>query len=207
MPAKKSPAPYSRPRLSREAGEVALMKAAYELMAEKDVSEVTTSDIAERAGLNRAHISRYFVTRSELLAASIENDSIEAFNAVDEARKKDPTRTYDLFGAEAERLRLRNKVVAYLISIGVPQSRFHESQRLLTERLSQYMANNALSERTNKVLANMSAFLMMSYQSFSELQETDEQDRNDALVLMAMLPSVLGPVEEKLGWVKDSKSK
>ncbi len=206
MPEKK-PLPYSRPRLSRLEGEKALMAACYALMQEKELSDITTGDVAERAGLNRAHISRYFVTRSELLAATIETDAVEAFNALIEAREKDPSLTYDLFGTEAERLRLRNKVVAYLISIGVPQSRFHESQRMLTQRLSLYTANGALSERTNRTLANMSAFLMMSYQSFSELQETDEQDRNDALVLMAMLPNVLAPIEKQLGWNEKSKSK
>lgn len=200
MPAKKKPVPYSRPRLSRSEGEVALMKAAYELMTEIDVADITTTDIAERAGLNRAHISRYFTTRNELLSAAIEYDFFERFNRVIESRKSDPSVQYDLFGAEADQLRLRNKVVAYLISVGVPQARFHESQRFLTERLTMFLHNDENSERTNNLLGKMSALLMIGYQASGELIEATEQDRADMLQLMAVLPSNMKPIEKLLGW-------
>ncbi len=202
MTAKKKPLPYSRPRLTKSEGEIALMKAAYELMSEKDVADVTTTDIAERAGLNRAHISRYFATRNELLSAAIEYDFFERFNQVIEARKSDPTNQYDLFGAEAAKLRLRNKVVAYLISVGVPQSRFHESQRFLTERIQSFMDNDNLSQRTNRVLAHVSSYIMMGYQAFSELQETTEQDRADMYLLMSIISEHAAPMEKELGWNK-----
>lgn len=176
------------------------MKAAYELMTEIDVADITTTDIAERAGLNRAHISRYFTTRNELLSAAIEYDFFERFNRVIEARKSDPSIQYELFGAEADQLRLRNKVVAYLISVGVPQSRFHESQRFLTKRLTMFLHNDENSERTNNLLGKMSALLMIGYQASGELIEATEQDRADMLQLMAVLPSNMKPIEKLLGW-------
>lgn len=200
MPAKKKPVPYSRPRLSRSEGELALMKAAYDLMCEKDVADVTTTDIAERAGLNRAHISRYFGTRSELLAASVEHDFFEGINRFVEARKSNPDLVYDLFGSESERLRQRHKIVTYLISIGVPQSRFHESQKLLTERIAFFFSDNNLSPAMNRVLVQLSTFLMLSFQTYAELQQATEEDRRNLYLIVALLAKYVEPLEKDLGW-------
>lgn len=199
MTADEKPLPYSRPRRSRSEGEIALLEAAIELMHEKHPSEVTTGDIAERAGLNRAHIVRYFGTRLELLSAAIEyafhltfptdmpSDALANFRANE--------RLGDL-------MNWRNKVVSYLLTSGVPPSRFHESQRLIVERISHAMSTGNLSDRMSRTLAIMSVLLTQGYQAYGDLDELTTADRDDMALVMTQIRDLLEPLDQKLGWKK-----
>ena len=194
------PLPYSRPRRSRTQGELALLTAAVELLHEKDPADVTTGDIAERAGLNRAHIVRYFGTRHELLSAAVEHYFFEVFPP---AQRPEVVEQYFNRGEVAEVFLWRSKVVSYLLSIGVPPSRFHESQRHIKERIATFMGSAPLSQRMNKTLANISVMLTQAYQAFAELDEISAQDRLDIFLVITQLNQLLIPLDEKLGWANE----
>lgn len=197
MDERDKPLPYSRPRRSRSQGELALLNAAAELLHEKEPADVTTGDIADRAGLNRAHIVRYFGTRQELLSAAVEHYFFEVFPP---EQRPDVVNQYFDRGEVSEQFLWRSKVVAYLLSIGVPPSRFHESQRQITERIAGFMGSAPLSQRMNRTLAIMSVMLTQAYQAFAELDEISEQDRRDLFVVITQLNQLLVPLDKKLGW-------
>jgi AcrR family transcriptional regulator len=67
----------SRPRKAKsvttdESGEESLLRAAIELYSERGPGNVTTRDIAERAGVNQGLIYHYFASREALIARAIE---------------------------------------------------------------------------------------------------------------------------------------
>lgn len=189
--------PYSRPRRSRGEGEIALLVATMELMREKHPSEVTTGDIADRAGLNRAHIVRYFGTRLELMSAAIEY----AFQLnVAPETPADVLTEYVTDARLADLINWRNKVVSYLLNSEVPPSRFHESQRIIIERISKAMNTGRLSDRMSRTLAIMSVLLAQGYQAYNELDELTTDDRDDITLVMVHIGELLGPLDKKLGW-------
>jgi AcrR family transcriptional regulator len=197
VPEEEKPAPYSRPRRSRSEGEIALLEAAIELMREKHPSEVTTSDIAERAGLNRAHIVRYFGTRLELLSAAIEH----AFHLhLTPEPPPDVFNKYLQDGNMADLMNWRNKVVSYLLNSEVPPERFHESQRIIIDRFSQVLNSGELSERMSRTLAIISALLTQGYQAYGELDELTIADRDDMFMVMTQINKLIGPLDKELGW-------
>ena len=197
MPGTEKPAPYSRPRRSRSEGEVALLEAAIELMQEKHPSEVTTGDIADRAGLNRAHIVRYFGTRLELLSAAIEY----AFHQnLSPETPPDVLAQYLTDARMGNLLNWRNTVVSYLLSAEVPASRFYESQRIILERLSRAMNTGNLSDRMSRTLAIMTVLLTQGYQAFGALDELTLADRDDLAMVMTQIREFLEPLDERLGW-------
>ena len=201
MAAEEKPAPYSRPRRSRSEGEIALLQAACELMQEKHPREVTTGDIADRAGLNRAHIVRYFGTRLELLSAAIEY----AFQQnLPQETPDDVLATYRDDQQLANLMRWRNMVVAYLLSAEVPASRFYESQRVIIERISRAMNTGNLSDRMSRTLAIMAVLLAQGFQAFGALDELTNTDRDDISMVMTQINELLEPLDEKLGWKNNS---
>lgn len=197
MTADEKPLPYSRPRRSRSEGEIALLEAAIALMQEKHPSEVTTGDIADRAGLNRAHIVRYFGTRLELLSAAIEY----AFqiNLPDET-PPDVLVAYRNDERLASLMNWRNKVVSYLLNSEVPPSRFHESQRIIIDRISQAMNTGKLSDRMSRTLAIMSVLLTQGYQAYGELDELTISDRDNMALVMTQIRELMEPLDKQLGW-------
>lgn len=201
MAAEEKPAPYSRPRRSRSEGEIALLQAACELMQEKHPREVTTGDIADRAGLNRAHIVRYFGTRLELLSAAIEYAFQQ--NLAPET-PSDVLETYRSDARMANLLRWRNMVVSYLLSAEVPASRFYESQRVIIDRISKAMNTGDLSERMSRTLALMAVLLAQGFQAFGPLDELTSADGDDIAMVMTQINEFLGPLDEKLGWKNNS---
>jgi AcrR family transcriptional regulator len=197
VPEEEKPAPYSRPRRSRSEGEIALLEAAFELMREKHPSEVTTGDIAERAGLNRAHIVRYFGTRLELLSAAIEY----AFHL--HLAPEPPPDVFNKFlhdGNIANLMNLRHKVVSYLLNSEVPPERFRESQRIIIDRFSQVLNTGDLSDRMSRTLAIISVLLTQGYQAYGELDELTVSDRDDMFMVMTQINKLIGPLDKELGW-------
>lgn len=197
MPGTEKPAPYSRPRRSRSEGEIALLEAAIELMQEKHPRDVTTGDIADRAGLNRAHIVRYFGTRLELLSAAIEHAFHQ--NLAPET-PPDVLETYLTDARMGNLLRWRNMVVSYLLSSEVPASRFYESQRIILDRLSRAMNTGNLSDRMSRTLAIMSVLLAQGFQTFGALDELTPADRDDISMVMTQISDFLEPLDKQLGW-------
>lgn len=199
MAAKKKPAPYSRPRKSREQGELALLEAAAALLSEKSPDQVTTADIAERAGLNRAHIVRYFGTRSELLASTVDHyltknvlstDIPDAQSIVESRMQLEVTVQWYM------------RVVSYLLSIDVPPKRFHMLQQAVSERAGQIMDLPNASPRLKAALVNMAILLMQGTPVFGDLDELTERDRMDILLVMTHMQKAAGPLDKALGWDK-----
>lgn len=199
MAAKKKPAPYSRPRKSREQGELALLEAAAALLSEKSPDQVTTADIAERAGLNRAHIVRYFGTRSELLASTVDHyltknvlstDIPDAQSIVESRMQLEVTVQWYM------------RVVSYLLSIDVPPKRFHPLQQAVSERAGQIMDLPNASPRLKAALVNMAILLMQGTPVFGDLDELTERDRMDILLVMTHMQKAAGPLDKALGWDK-----
>lgn len=199
MAAKKKPAPYSRPRKSREQGAIALLDAAVELLTEKSPDDVTTAEIAERAGLNRAHIVRYFGNRGELLASAVEH-----FMNTGVLAEETPS-TASIVERRAQfqsTVQWYMKVVSYLLSVGVPPQRFHTVQQAVSERVGHFMEMPGASPRLKSVLVKMAVLLMQATPVYGNLDELTDQDRLDLLLVMANIRQVVEPLDEALGWDK-----
>lgn len=199
MAAKKKPAPYSRPRKSREQGEIALLEATVALLTEKTPDHVTTADIAERAGLNRAHIVRYFGTRTELLAAALEHYMITGVLAEETPSTASIVERRAQFQSTVQ---WYMKVVSYLLSVGVPPQRFHTVQQAVSERVERFMEMPGASPRLKAVLVKMAVLLMQATPIYGNLDELNDQDRLDLLLVMAHIRQVVEPLNEALGWDK-----
>lgn len=199
MAAKKKPAPYSRPRRSREEGEIALLDAAVALLTEKSPDHVTTADIAERAGLNRAHIVRYFGTRTELLAAALEHYMVTGVLAEETPSSQSIVERRAQFQSTVQ---WYMKVVSYLLTVGVPPQRFHTVQQAVSERVGRFMEMPGASPRLKSVLVKMAVLLMQATPVYGDLDELDDQDRLDLLLVMAHIRQVVEPLDEALGWDK-----
>lgn len=199
MAAKKKPAPYSRPRKSREQGEIALLEATVALLTEKTPDHVTTADIAERAGLNRAHIVRYFGTRAELLAAALEHHMITGVLAEETPSALSIVERRAQFQSTVQ---WYMKVVSYLLSVGVPPQRFHTVQQAVSERVGRFMEMPGASPRLKAVLVKMAVLLMQATPVYGNLDELNDLDHLDLLLVMANIHQVVEPLDEALGWDK-----
>lgn len=199
MAAKKKPAPYSRPRKTREQGEIALLDATVALLTEKTPDHVTTADIAERAGLNRAHIVRYFGTRAELMAAALEHYMVTGV-----LREETPS-SQSIVERRAQfqsTVQWYMKVVSYLLTVGVPPQRFHKVQQAVSERVGRFMEMPGASPRLKAVLVKMAVLLMQATPVYGNLDELTDQDRLDLLLVMANIHKAVEPLDEALGWDK-----
>lgn len=197
MAAKKKPAPYSRPRKSREQGAIALLEAAVALLTEKSPDQVTTADIAERAGLNRAHIVRYFGTRTELLAAAVEHYMVTGVLAEETPSTQSIVQRRSQFQSTVQ---WYMNAVSYLLSVGVPPQRFHSVQQAVSERVERFMEMPGASPRLKNVLVNIAVLLMQASPIFGNLDELNDQDRLDLLLVMANIGNAVEPLDKALGW-------
>lgn len=197
MAAKKKPAPYSRPRKSREQGAIALLEAAVALLTEKSPDQVTTADIAERAGLNRAHIVRYFGTRTELLAAAVEHYMVTGVLAEETPSTQSIVQRRSQFQSTVQ---WYMNAVSYLLSVGVPPQRFHSVQQAVSERVERFMEMPGASPRLKNVLVNIAVLLMQASPIFGNLDELNDQDRLDLLLVMANIGNAVEPLDQALGW-------
>ena len=197
MAAKKKPAPYSRPRKSREQGAIALLEAAVALLTEKSPDQVTTADIAERAGLNRAHIVRYFGTRTELLAAAVDHYMVTGVLAEETPSTQSIVQRRSQFQSTVQ---WYMNAVSYLLSVGVPPQRFHSVQQAVSERVERFMEMPGASPRLKNVLVNIAVLLMQASPIFGNLDELNDQDRLDLLLVMANIGNAVEPLGQALGW-------
>lgn len=197
MAAKKKPAPYSRPRKSREQGAIALLEAAVALLTEKSPDQVTTADIAERAGLNRAHIVRYFGTRTELMAAAVEHYMVTGVLAEETPSTQSIVQRRSQFQSTVQ---WYMNAVSYLLSVGVPPQRFHSVQQAVSERVERFMEMPGASPRLKNVLVNIAVLLMQASPIFGNLDELNDQDRLDLLLVMANIGNAVEPLDKALGW-------
>lgn len=197
MAAKKKPAPYSRPRKSREQGAIALLEAAVALLTEKSPDQVTTADIAERAGLNRAHIVRYFGTRTELMAAAVEHYMVTGVLAEETPSTQSIVQRRSQFQSTVQ---WYMNAVSYLLSVGVPPQRFHSVQQAVSERVERFMEMPGASPRLKNVLVNIAVLLMQASPIFGNLDELNDQDRLDLLLVMANIGNAVEPLDQALGW-------
>lgn len=197
MAAKKKPAPYSRPRKSREQGAIALLEAAVALLTEKSPDQVTTADIAERAGLNRAHIVRYFGTRTELMAAAVEHYMVTGVLAEETPSTQFIVQRRSQFQSTVQ---WYMNAVSYLLSVGVPPQRFHSVQQAVSERVERFMEMPGASPRLKNVLVNIAVLLMQASPIFGNLDELNDQDRLDLLLVMANIGNAVEPLDQALGW-------
>jgi AcrR family transcriptional regulator len=123
-------------RTSKADAKLALIKATIKLLDTQPITEITTQDIAEEAGVNYTYINRYFDTNINLFAevtdtlADIVKD--KSFDTINKFIKKQKESRTKISMAELEQTRLatlpiamkRLWLVQYLVATGVPADRF-----------------------------------------------------------------------------------
>ena len=123
-------------RTSKADAKLAIIKAVIKLLDTQPITDITTQEIAEEAGVNYTYINRYFVTIMNLYAevtdtlADIARDkSFDTINKFIRKQKETPTK---ISFAELDQTRLatlpiamkRLWLVQYLVATGVPADRF-----------------------------------------------------------------------------------
>ncbi len=123
-------------RTSKADAKLAIIKAVIKLLDTQPITDITTQEIAEEAGVNYTYINRYFVTIMNLYAevtdtlADIARDkSFDTINKLIRKQKESPNK---ISMAELEQTRLatlpiaikRLWLVQYLVATGVPADRF-----------------------------------------------------------------------------------
>ncbi|MEY3414015.1 MAG: Bacterial regulatory protein tetR family [Actinomycetota bacterium] len=123
-------------RTSKADAKLAIIKAVIKLLDTQPITDITTQEIAEEAGVNYTYINRYFVTIMNLYAevtdtlADIARDkSFDTINKLIRKQKESPNK---LSMAELEQTRLETLPIAikrlwlvqYLVATGVPADRF-----------------------------------------------------------------------------------
>jgi AcrR family transcriptional regulator len=123
-------------RTSKADAKLAIIKAVIKLLDTQPITDITTQEIAEEAGVNYTYINRYFVTIMNLYAevtdtlADIARDkSFDTINKLIRKQKESPNK---ISMTELEQTRLatlpiaikRLWLVQYLVATGVPADRF-----------------------------------------------------------------------------------
>jgi len=123
-------------RVSKADAKLRLIKAVIKLLDTQPITDITTQDIAEEAGVNYTYINRYFVTIMNLYAevtdtlADIAKD--KSFDTINKFIKKQKESRTKISMAELDQTRLatlpiamkRLWLVQYLVATGVPADRF-----------------------------------------------------------------------------------
>ncbi len=123
-------------RTSKADAKLAIIKAVIKLLDTQPITDITTQEIAEEAGVNYTYINRYFVTIMNLyaevtdtLADIVRDKSYDTINKLIRKQKESPNK---ISMAELEQTRLatlpiaikRLWLVQYLVATGVPADRF-----------------------------------------------------------------------------------
>jgi len=123
-------------RTSKADAKLRLIKAVIKLLDTQPITDITTQDIAEEAGVNYTYINRYFVTIMNLyaevtdtLADIVRDKSLDTINKYAKTQKKPLT---NVLLAEFEKTRAvtlpivmkRVWLLQYLVATGVPADRF-----------------------------------------------------------------------------------
>jgi len=123
-------------RTSKADAKLAIIKAVIKLLDTQPITDITTQEIAEEAGVNYTYINRYFVTIMNLYAevtdtlADIARD--KSFDTISKLIRKQKESPNKISMAELEQTRLatlpiaikRLWLVQYLVATGVPADRF-----------------------------------------------------------------------------------
>ena len=123
-------------RTSKADAKLRLIKATIKLLDTQPITDITTQDIAEEAGVNYTYINRYFDTIMNLyaevtdtLADIVRDKSLDTINKYAKTQKKPLT---NVLVAEFEKTRAvtlpivmkRVWLLQYLVATGVPADRF-----------------------------------------------------------------------------------
>jgi len=188
-----------RADIPREVAEQALVTAAIELAREhRRLAEVTVRGIAERAGLNVAHITRYFGSRDALLLAARER---LGRNVVEQFVQGGGL--VGLLGAMHNNpdLVLRVRISAYLLLDGVDPERFESADRTLEPIRSLIAEQLGVGERAARAVTTKMNLLLLASATFAEIAAVDEADALDLLALVTAEHQHLPEFERQLGWV------
>jgi AcrR family transcriptional regulator len=123
-------------RVSKADAKLRLIKAVIKLLDTQPITDITTQEIAEEAGVNYTYINRYFDTIMNLYAevtdtlADIARD--KSFETINKFIKKQKESRIKISVAELDQTRLatlpiamkRLWLVQYLVATGVPADRF-----------------------------------------------------------------------------------
>jgi len=123
-------------RTSKADAKLAIIKAVIKLLDTQPITDITTQEIAEEAGVNYTYINRYFDTIMNLYAevtdtlADITRD--KSFETINKFIKKQKESRTKISVAELDQTRLatlpiamkRLWLVQYLVATGVPADRF-----------------------------------------------------------------------------------
>lgn len=197
-------APGTTPRqrravIPRPLAEHALVAATIELAREhRRLAEVTVRSIAERAGLNVAHITRYFGSRDSLLLAARER---LGRNVVEQFVQGGGL--VGLLGAMHNNpdLVLRVRISAYLLLDGVDPDRFESADRTLEPIRSLIAEQLGVGERAARAVTTKMNLLLLASATFAEIAAVDEADALDLLALVTAEHQHLPEFERQLGWV------
>lgn len=112
-----------------------LIKATIELLRTRDPIHVTVRDITAAAGLNMAHISRYFGSRGELFFAAAEELHRSLMEHLERTSPDNP-----LFILQVDDIRVRLSIAMALADEGFDLTRFQPSQQEILAATAAYLA-------------------------------------------------------------------
>ncbi|RYZ09890.1 MAG: TetR/AcrR family transcriptional regulator [Myxococcales bacterium] len=107
---KSSPRAAAKPAVDDRRAE--LVRAAYELIAEKGLEELRTRDIAAKVGINIATLHYYFDTKEALVAAVVDH-IMQMFRTIKAPQVEDPTALEELrhlFATQSHRRRVEPRL-------------------------------------------------------------------------------------------------
>jgi len=188
-----------RADIPREVAEQALVTATIELAREhRRLAEVTVRGIAERAGLNVAHITRYFGSRDALLLAARER---LGRNVVEQFVQGGGL--VGLLGAMRNNpdLVLRVRISAYLLLDGVDPERFESADRTLEPIRLLIAEQLGVGKRAARAVTAKMNLLLLASAAFAEIAAVDDADALDLLALVTVEHQHLPEFERQLGWV------
>jgi len=191
---------HRRADIPRAVAEDALVNATIELAREhRRLAEVTVRGIADRAGLNVAHITRYFGSREALLlaarkrlGANVAEQFVQGGGIV------------GLIGVMRNNpdLVLRTRIDAYLLLDGVDPQRFNAEGRTI-EPVRRLVAEQlGVGDRAARAITLKMNLLLLAANTFAEITADSDTDALDLVMLIAAENRHLPQIEQELGWVE-----
>jgi AcrR family transcriptional regulator len=182
------------------AGELAaqrIVDATIQLLRERRFSEVTTREIADRAGLYKQLIPRHFGSLDGLFIAVVHELIVRVLSNFDGTAAS-------LESSRAD-LDLRSRLIAWLVTSGVEplsivpvedQERFRALMRSRVPGLG-----DEVSERSARALSSIVSLLYQSAAVFAPaIHGVTEQDALDVQLLIVFLRQRLAEVDQVFGW-------
>ncbi|CAB4622121.1 unannotated protein [freshwater metagenome] len=189
-----------RPRLSAEQSRQVLVQACIDLLATREVQDVTNAVLEQTTGLNRSYVTRYFGTRNGMFIAVVRelDDRI--------ALEIDPTGA-GVGGLDVPELlsrpeaRIRIRLTMWLLSQGVPASDFVDGDPPVLVRAQERIdAIFGIGPRASRTYAFQMLLLSAGMASLGATFGLTTDDVQDLEALVRAQFVVSSDTTKALGW-------